>query len=136
MIEAIRARLFEKVGEAYDQENSLQDSRNQLQMDLMDKCQALEIDSDTIQLKEKADSLTLKEHYTLQREGVTVDSWNSYSSYNTLKAGEEMRVSAALRDAIRHTIKQTALDLETQLQVFTLIRIHSLHCESICHTSI
>ena len=107
------------MGEAYDQESALQDSRNQLQMDLMDKRQALEIDNDTLQLKEKTDSLTLKEHYTLQREGVTVDSWNSYSSYNTLKAGEEMRASAALRDAIRHTIKQTALDLETQLQVCT-----------------
>lgn len=117
MIEAIRARLYEKVSEALDQESSLQESRNQLQMDLMDKCQALEIDTDTLQLKEKTDTLSLKEHYTLQREGVTVDSWNSYSSYNTLKAEEEMRSSAALRDSIRHTIKQTNLDMETQLQV-------------------
>ena len=117
VIELIRCKLYEKVSEAYDQETKLQDCRNQLQVDLMDKCQALEIDGDTLKLKENTGSLTLKDHYTLHREGVTVDSWNSYSSYNTLKAEEEMRASAALRDAIRHTIKQTALDLDTQLQV-------------------
>ena len=116
-------RLYEKVSEALDQESSLQESRNQLQMDLMDKCQALEIDTDTLQLKENADTLSLKEHYTLQREGVTVDSWNSYSSYNTLKAEEEMRSSASLRDSIRHTIKQTDLDMETQLQVHLYILV-------------
>lgn len=117
IIEALKAKLYEKSSLSYGKLVVLQECRNQLELDLIDKCQAIQVDQNTVDLKDDTKHLTLKDHYSLHREGVTIDSWEAFSSYNIIRADEEIKNSSTLIDSIEQTIQQSTNDLQAQIRL-------------------
>ncbi|XP_065891426.1 tektin-B1-like isoform X3 [Dysidea avara] len=115
VIEGIRVLLSQKVSEGFDQLCILQDVHQMLHTDITDKVSALDIDKDCTDLCNTSATISLHSDPTRIKKGiVTPTTWDNFSTYNTLKAQEEMKASMKLREAMKHTIQQTNNDLETQ----------------------
>ncbi|XP_013390065.1 tektin-2-like [Lingula anatina] len=115
VIDGIKKQLQQKCSEAFEQLCLLQEARQQIIMDLQDKNIALGIDVDQYNLTERSPLISFKPDPTRVPKGsVTPQNWEDFSRYNKERAEAEMNASTRLREAIHHTLQQTANDLEAQ----------------------
>lgn len=115
VIEGIKRQLQARVSEAFEQLCLLQEARQQLQEDLQDKNMALDTDVDQYNLTDKSPGISYKPDALRVPKGSTTPmQWEDFSRYNKDRAEAEMKASTRLREAIHHTLQQTANDLESQ----------------------
>ncbi|XP_067679176.1 tektin-2-like [Haliotis asinina] len=115
VIEGIKKQLQQRVNESFEQLCLLQEARQQLQADLQDKNIALGIDIDQYNLTDRSPNISFKpDSLRVPKGSTTPQQWEDFSRYNKERAEAEMKASTRLREAIHHTLQQTANDLEAQ----------------------
>ncbi|XP_071117343.1 tektin-2-like [Haliotis cracherodii] len=115
VIEGIKKQLQQRVDESFEQLCLLQEARQQLQADLQDKNIALGIDIDQYNLTDRSPNISYKpDSLRVPKGSTTPQQWEDFSRYNKERAEAEMKASNRLREAIHHTLQQTANDLEAQ----------------------
>ncbi|XP_046332598.1 tektin-2-like [Haliotis rufescens] len=115
VIEGIKKQLQQRVDESFEQLCLLQEARQQLQADLQDKNIALGIDIDQYNLTDRSPNISYKpDSLRVPKGSTTPQQWEDFSRYNKERAEAEMKASTRLREAIHHTLQQTANDLEAQ----------------------
>lgn len=115
VIDGIKKQLQTKIDESFEQLCTLQEARQQLLADLQDKNVALGIDVDQYNLTEESPGISYKpDPLRVPKGSTTPQNWEDFSRYNKERAEAEMDASRRLREAIHHTLHQTANDLESQ----------------------
>lgn len=115
VIEGIKKQLQTKIDESFEQLCVLQEARQQILADLQDKNVALGIDVDQYNLTEESPGISYKpDSLRVPKGSTTPQQWEDFSRYNKERAEAEMEASRRLREAIHHTLQQTANDLESQ----------------------
>jgi len=115
IINGIKAKLDQKVKEAFQQLCVLQNAYNAMCDDLADKMHSLDIDQQCHSLTNQSSNIGFHQNSTRVVDGtVVVGTWDGHSNYNTQRAVSDIKASTALREAINNTIEQTSNDLEAQ----------------------
>ncbi|VDI10752.1 tektin-2-like [Mytilus galloprovincialis] len=115
VIDGIKKALQSRIGDAFEQLCLLQEARQQIQADLQDKNIALGIDIDQYNLTDRSSNISFKpDSLRVPKGSTTPQQWEDFSRYNKDRAEAEMKSSTRLREAIHHTLQQTANDLEAQ----------------------
>eukprot|EP00745_Piridium_sociabile_P031171 TRINITY_DN5168_c0_g1_i4.p2 TRINITY_DN5168_c0_g1~~TRINITY_DN5168_c0_g1_i4.p2 ORF type:complete len:423 (-),score=147.80 TRINITY_DN5168_c0_g1_i4:1476-2744(-) len=115
VIDGCKKALQQRIGESFEQLCLLQEARQQVQADLQDKNLALGIDVDQYNLSDRSSQISYKPDSMRVPKGTTTpQQWEDFSRYNKERADAEMQASNRLREAIHHTLQQTANDLEAQ----------------------
>ncbi|XP_076439938.1 tektin-2-like [Babylonia areolata] len=115
VIDGIKKALQQRIGESFEQLCLLQEARQQVQADLQDKNIALGIDVDQYNLTDRSSQISYKpDSLRVPKGSTTPQQWEDFSRYNKERADAEMQASNRLREAIHHTLQQTANDLEAQ----------------------
>lgn len=113
VIEEVRSMLHQKVQEAFQQICVLQDCHRQLYFDLTDKHSGLQIDSESLKLKNSSSNIAMQADPTrIMKDIVTPNQWKSFSAHNVAKAESEIQTSTSLREAMNQCILQTTSKLE------------------------
>ncbi|KAF7258986.1 hypothetical protein EG68_03161 [Paragonimus skrjabini miyazakii] len=121
LIDKSTKRLQQKVDEAFEQMVLLKEARNQLLIDLQDKHEAMDIDSEQYKLRPECPGVSFKPNPTRIPKGtVTPQQWEEFSRYNWQRAQAEVGVGQRLREAIFQTLSKVANDLEAQAQATEL----------------
>lgn len=115
VIDGIKKALQQRIGDSFEQLCLLQEARQQVQADLQDKNIALGIDIDQYNLTDRSPLISYKpDSLRVPKGSTTPQQWEDFSRYNKERADAEMQASNRLREAIHHTLHQTANDLEAQ----------------------
>nr|BAF46877.1 tektin B [Dicyema japonicum] len=115
LIEICRSKLQQKIDDAFQLEALLKESRQQLLSDIVDKDNAINIDTNQRNLRETSQNIYLKsDSKSVPSKSVTPHDWDDYSTFNKSKAESLIELSKTLRQDIIHTINQTSNDLEYQ----------------------
>lgn len=117
VIDGIKKQLQQKIDESFEHLCVLQEARQQVLADLQDKNVALGIDIDQYNLTEESSGISYKpDPLRVPKGSTTPQNWEDFSRYNKDRADAEMEASRRLREAIHHTLQQTANDLDAQHQ--------------------
>lgn len=115
VIDGIKKALQTRISEGFEQLCLLQEARQQVQADLQDKNIALGIDIDQYNLTDKSSLISYKpDSMRVPKGSTTPQQWEDFSRYNKERADAEMLAANRLREAIHHTLQQTANDLQAQ----------------------